>query len=108
MQVSLESAVSLTLGIRGTIDAAGEPVAELMESGAFPIVVDLGDSDGHGGVTDLRNGIDAYASTQPGGSGSLTIAGLNDGVLTACFEYVAANDEGVVMEVRDGKVRIGD
>jgi hypothetical protein len=106
IQVSLESAVDLVVSLRASTDASGETVADRVAREDFPILVDLGDSHGHGGIQDMRNGLDAFTSTLPGGSGLMTISGLEGDTLSACFEFVAVNDEGLMMEVSDGKVMI--
>ena len=106
IQINLESAVKLVVTLRGSRDEFGDDVADLVIDREFPLDIDLGGADGHGGVQDLRNGLDGYASNQPGGSGSMTIADQDGDTLFACFEFVAINNEGVMMEVRDGKVMI--
>jgi len=109
VQVSMESASGLTLTLRATSDDGGEAVADRVEAGDFPIVIGLDGSDGHGGVMDLRNGLDAYASNQEGGSGTMTISALSGSdELSACFEFDAVRQsDGRVMEVREGRVTIG-
>lgn len=109
VQVSLESASGLTLTLRATSDDGGDSVAERVESEDFPIVIDLSGADGHGGLMDLRNGLDAYASNQEGGSGTMTISGVSGAdELSACFEFDALRQsDGRIMEVREGRVTIG-
>jgi hypothetical protein len=106
IQVSLESAVDLVVTLRASTDGSGEAVADRVARGDFPILVDLGASYGHGGIQDMRNGLDAFTSTLSGGGGLLTISGLEGDTLSACFEFVAVNDDGRTMEVGDGKVMI--
>ncbi len=109
IQVSLESASGLTLTLRATSDDAGDGVADRVEAGDFPVVIDLGGEDGHGGVMDLRNGLEAYASNQEGGSGTLTISNVSGSdELSACFEFDAVRQrDGRIMEIREGQVTIG-
>ena len=104
--ISLESAVDLVVDLRGLYDEAGDSVADLVTDREFPIDVDLGGADGNGGVKDFRNEMDIYTSNKPGGSGTMTIADQDGDTLFACFEFVAINNDGVMMEVRDGKVMI--
>tara|TARA_B100000614_G_scaffold138441_1_gene123099 strand:- start:5 stop:496 length:492 start_codon:yes stop_codon:yes gene_type:complete len=109
VQVSMESASGLTLTLRATADDGGDSVAERVDSGDVPIVVELSGADGHGGVMDLRNGIDAYASNQEGGSGTMTISAVSgDNELSACFEFDAVRQmDGRILQVREGRVTIG-
>ena len=108
VQVSMESVSGLTLTLRATSDDGGDSVSDLVDAGDFPIVIDLDGADGHGGVMDLRNGIDAYASNQEGGSGTMTISGVSgDNELSACFEFDAVRQsDGRILEVREGRVTI--
>ena len=109
VQVSMESVSGLTLTLRATSDDGGDSVSDLVDVGDFPIVIDLDGADGHGGVMDLRNGIDAYASNQEGGSGTMTISGVSGAnELSACFEFDAVRQsDGRILEVREGRVTIG-
>ena len=108
IQASLESAVELNVTLRATVSEEGDAVAERIEAGDLPVTIDLSGADGHGGVMDLRNGIDAYASNKPGGSGTMTIVSATDGgELHACFEFDAVNPStGQVIELREGRVTI--
>ena len=105
----MESASGLTLSLRATADDGGDGVADRVDARDFPIVIDLDGADGHGGVMDLRNGIDAYASNQAGGSGTMTISAISaDDELSACFEFDAVRQmDGRIIEVREGQVTIG-
>ena len=106
IQITIESDVGFTMTLRGTKDSQGDSVADRVNDDLLPVTIDLGGADGSGGVMDQRNGLDAYATNQPGGMGTLSILELSDGTLSACFEFDAVNEAGVIMEVRDGKVKI--
>ncbi|MGB0640460.1 MAG: hypothetical protein ACPGTU_14065 [Myxococcota bacterium] len=106
IQITIESDVGFTLTLRGTKDSQGDSVADRVNDDALPVTIDLSGADGSGGVMDQRNGLAAYATNQPGGSGSLSILELTDGTLSACFAFDAVNDAGFIMEVRDGMVKI--
>jgi hypothetical protein len=106
IQITIESDVGFTMTLRGTKDSQGDPVAGRVNDDSLPVTIDLSGADGSGGVMDQRNGLDAYATNQPGGMGTFSILELADGTLSACFEFDAVNDAGVIMEVRDGKVKI--
>ena len=81
-------------------------MADAVTEGRFPIVVDLAGEDGSGSVMDQRNGLDSFASSQPGGSGSMSILDQNDTSLIVCFDFDAVNADGVIMEVRGGKAEV--
>ena len=109
VQFSLESVVDITVSLRATTDESGSSVADLVEAEDFPIVVELDGEDGHGGVMDFRNGVDAYASNQEGGNGTMTISAISGAdELSACFEFDAVRQtDGRIFEVREGRVTIG-
>ena len=106
IQITIESASDLNLTLRGIRNSNGDSVAEAVNAGNFPVVVDLDGEDGSGSIMDLRNQADAYGSGQPGGSGMMSILGVESGVLTACFFFSAVNNDSVIMTVADGKVQI--
>jgi hypothetical protein len=109
IQVSMESASQVMLNLAAKRDDGGDGVADAIEAGDFPIIIDLGGTDGHGGVFDGRNSPVPYVSNETGGSGTMTISGVSgDDKLSGCFEFDAiANDGGSIMEVREGRVKIG-
>ncbi len=109
IQVSMESASQIMLNLAAKRDDGGDGVADAIEADDFPIIIDLGGSDGHGGVFDGRNSPEPYVSNENGGSGTMTISGVSgDDDLIACFEFDAiASDGKSVMEIREGRVTIG-
>lgn len=106
IQINLESTLGVSMNLRAIRSESGASVADLMGEGSFPFVVDLAGEDGSGSVMDQRTGMDSFASSQPGGWGSMSILGLQGSTLTACFQFDAINSGGVIMEIRDGKVEI--
>ena len=106
IQINLESDIGLNLNLRAIRSSSGDSIADLVSSGALPVVVDLAGEDGSGSIMDQRTGLDSYASSQPGGSGSMSLLSLEGSTLTACFNFDAVNSDGVIMQVRDGKVQI--
>jgi hypothetical protein len=106
IQITIESASDLNLTLRGIRNSNGDSVAEAVSAGNFPVVVDLDGEDGSGSIMDLRNQADSYGSGQPGGSGMMSILGVEGGILTACFFFSAVNNDSVIMTVADGKVQI--
>jgi hypothetical protein len=106
IQITIESASKLNLTLRGIRNSNGDSVAEAVGAGNFPVVVDLGGEDGTGSIMDLRNQADSYGSGQPGGSGTMSILGLEGSTLTACFSFDAVNNDAEIMSVDDGKVQI--
>jgi hypothetical protein len=106
IQIDIESVIDLTITLRGTKDSNGDSIADRVSDGSLPVTIDLSGADGHGGVRDQRNGLDSYATNQPGGSGTLSILDVSGNTLSACFEFDAVSSGGVIMQVRDGKVKI--
>jgi len=105
--INLESDTKQNININAKKGADGTDVQTLISESQFPIVIDLSGDDGYGGVMDLRNGQDGYQSTNPGGSGTFVIAGVDGDILTGCFEFDAVNTSTQVMiEVREGQVKI--
>lgn len=106
IQITIESASKLNLTLRGIRNSNGDSVAEAVGAGNFPVVVDLDGEDGSGSIMDLRNQADSYGSGQPGGSGMMSILGMDGSALTACFSFSAVNNDSQIMTVTDGKVQI--
>jgi len=106
IQIVLQSAIDVGMTIRATRDESGVDVMDLIEEVAFPIEVSLTGDDGTGNIRDARNQPVSYASGEPGGSGSLSILGVDGATMSACFSFVALSDQSVMMEVTNGKVEI--
>ena len=106
VQLNLQGSIDIGMSLRGTRSQSGQSVADAVSEGGFPIVVDLAGEDGSGSVMDQRNGLDSFASSQPGGSGSMSILEQNDTALIVCFDFDAVNADGVIMEVRGGKAEV--
>ena len=84
----------------------GVDVLTLITQESFPIEIDLGESDGYAAIMDRRNGLTGYHSNEPGGSGSFTITDVDGETLSGCFTFDAVSVDQVVVEVREGKVKI--
>ena len=106
VQFNLQGSIDIGMSLRGTRSQSGASVADAVGDRAFPIVVDLAGEDGSGSVMDQRNGLDSFASSQPGGSGSMSILEQRDSALIVCFDFDAVNADGVIMEVRGGKAEV--
>ena len=106
IQFNFESDLGISMNLRGIRSASGDAAADLVASGSFPFVVDLSGEDGSGSIMDQRNGLDSYASSQPGGSGSMSVLGRDGSALTVCFSFDAVNADGVIMQVRDGQAEV--
>ncbi len=105
--INLESDTNQNININAKKGADGTDVQTLISESQFPIVIDLSGDDGFGSVMDLRNGLDGYESSNPGGSGTFVIAGVDGDTLTGCFEFDAVSAQTqVVIEVREGQVKI--
>jgi hypothetical protein len=108
IQITLQFAeTQRAMTIRGNHGSNGVSIVEGIDSGEFPINVSLDGADGTGSIIDSRFG-EVYASNQPGGSGSLTILDVQGSTMSACFSFVAANDDGVLMEVSNGMAEVDE
>jgi len=89
-------------------DTNGDRVLDLIAEESFPIEVDLSGSTGYGAVFDKRNGLTGYRSNLDGGSGTFVIASVDGDTLKGCFEFVAVSDDDdqIILEVREGQVKI--
>jgi len=106
VQFNFESDLDISMNLRGIRSGSGDSVADLVANGSFPFVVDLSGEDGSGSIMDQRNGLDSYASSQPGGSGSMSVLGRDGAALTVCFGFDAVNADGVIMQVRNGQAEV--
>ncbi len=96
-----------TMTVRGSRDQGGADIVDQIDAEEFPIIVSLGGEDGTGQVMDSRFQ-SSYASNQPGGSGSLSILDVQGSTMSACFSFVAATDDGELMEVTEGMVEVDE
>lgn len=108
VQINFQSGIDISLNLRGTRSQSGASVADAVAGDAFPVVVDLSGVDGSGSVFDQRNAPKSYASSQPGGEGSLSILERDESALIVCFDFDAVDANGVIMTVRDGKGRVAN
>ena len=92
-----------SMTVRGTRDEEGIDIADRIDAGEFPINVSLSGDDGTGNVRDGRMN-SSYASTDA--SGNLSILEVANGTMTACFSFVAVNDDSQMMEVTEGMVAV--
>jgi len=106
VQINFQSGIGISLNLRGTRSQAGAGVADSVAEDAFPVVIDLSGVDGSGSVFDQRHSPKSYASSQPGGEGSMSILERDGSALIVCFDFDAVDASGVIMTVRDGKGRV--
>ena len=92
-----------SMTVRGSRDEDGIDIADRIDAGEFPINVSLSGEDGTGNVRDGRMN-SSYASTDA--SGNLSILSVEGNVMTACFSFVAVNDDSQMMEVTEGKAEV--
>lgn len=96
-----------SMTIRGNRDQSGDDLVDLIDSAAFPINISLDGEDGTGSVMDSRFRT-SYASNKPGGSGDMSILDVQGSTMTACFSFVATNDDGEGIEVTEGMVEVDE
>ena len=106
VQVNFQSGIDISLNLRGTRSQSGAAVADAVAEDAFPVVIDLGGVDGSGSIFDQRHSPKSYASSQPGGEGSMSILERDGSALILCFDFDAVDASGVIMTVRGGKGRV--
>jgi len=93
--------------IRGNRDESGVDLVDKIDAGEFPINISLGGEDGTGSVLDSRFNT-SYASNKPGGSGNMSILDVQGTVMSACFSFVAATDDGERIEVIEGMAEVDE
>ena len=80
-------------------NAEDDVILDLADTNGFPAEINLSGTDGFGVIYDA----DGQSWTlSKGGSGTLTLKGIDGDVLSACFSFDAYDSDGALVEVTSG------
>jgi hypothetical protein len=108
VQIVLDEAVGFQMTLKLNTVEGGDTIRDAVDGDAWPAKVSFSGDSGTASVRENRtNGLASYGTNQPGGGGHLWLSAADEQTLEACFEFDAASDDGSVVDVTDGELRVG-
>ena len=107
IQIVLDTGGPWAMTLVGTTTEDGDGVADALADDLAPFRVPFSDGSGTASIReDLGNGLEAFATNQPGGDGEMWIDAFDGTALTACFAFTATNADGLMRSVASGTAHV--
>jgi len=108
LQIVLDESVGFSMTLRLNKTSSGDTIRDAVDNDDLPALVSISGADGTASVMQNRNGLVSYGTNQPGGGGELWLLAHDGNEVEACFLFDAVSDNGDVLSVADGRVRVAD